>query len=386
MTSSTRLLTLAAGILVITLGGCGDRPRADSGTAPDWVRTGQPPEGGATPSGQTAPTGPATVTAKEPPAWVRTPPQQAGMLFGVAGSPRGQGARESAEQKARKEVAAQIEISLKAETRTHEVVTETSYGGKRTESLVAEYQQTIETKVAQEELPGVTVREVVDTPQDTWVLVAFDRSAWAAQLRTRIADVDQKMVAVREDVKRESADGRGGVGALARASKRLFPLAAERTSLVRRLRLADATGELPKAGVDIDRFKSDLAKHLDAVTIALTSPGTVGGDNEALLIARITGALNRIGLSVVAPGEKALLTTGLVARFQEIPVEAERRRINLSLAATFTGATGRPAGTIEVKGAGLASPSVARDKAIDDAAQKLVEQLDLQFIDILSRF
>jgi hypothetical protein len=346
------------------------------------VREGGPPAA-QEPTRATQP-GPTVVQGR--PAWVDHPPQQSGMLFGVAGAPRGPQARTAAQEKAYREVAAQIALSLTATTVMVERETASTYGGKRVQSAALSYQQTIETQVAQERLPGLTVQEVAETADTTWVLVAFDRAAWAAQLRTRLAEIDRAMAEVRETVKRESAAGRGGVGALARAAQRLLPLAAEHAALARRLASADPTAPAPQPAVNLDRFRSDLAQAIDGVSVALMPAGGAGGDQDALLAGRLAGSLSRAGLRVLtADAAGAQFRLGLTARTQELPIDAERRRVNLTLAVAFTGTDGRVLGTIEVKGSGLSTPQIARDKAADDAAQKLTEAMDQQLLDLLAR-
>jgi hypothetical protein len=316
------------------------------------------------------------------PAWVKKPPQQEGMLFGIGGAQKGVGSRDAAQKKANVDLSAQICLSLKAVSTTKERYTDKTFGGKRTETAEMTMEQNIETKVAQEAIPGVTVREVAETDKETWVLVACDRAAWAASIRKSIADVDQGLTAQGEELKREAAPS---LGVMARASKQILALAAERTVLLRRLRVADPVGELPKAPIDIERFKTDLAKALDAVTISVVAKIGAGGANDALLTNRIAGALGNAGLGVVAEGKPSQLKITFIARFQELTIDEEKKRVNVNLAASFTGADGKQLGSLEAKGSGLSTPDIARDKALDEAVKNVLLEFDKQVFDLLAR-
>jgi hypothetical protein len=398
---------IAAALAVLVLTACGDKPR--SAETPEWVKTGEIPGGDpfaeldgkpkkatekATDTSiekageKPAKTGaepktsePIAVTKSgETPVWAKTPPKQEGMLFGIASVAKNtKDAREVGKNRARADLIEQISVSIKAETKLYERSTDQTFGGKRTETAFMDLTSDIQSK-AEQKIEGITVREIVETPKDLWVLVACDRAAWAANIRKQIQDVDQNLTKAGEDLKEAK-----GVAAFARLSKRILPLSAERLVLLRQLRVADPQGELPKSPIDVDLYKTDLAKALDTVTIGVTAKIGAGGANDALLNTRIAGALGNAGLGVVAEGKPAQLHITFVARFQELVIDEEKKRVNATLAASFTGADGKQLGSLEAKGSGLSTPSIARDKAVDEAVKNVLVEFEKQIFDLVAR-
>lgn len=389
---------IATALAVLALTACGGKPR--SAETPEWVKTGEIPGGdpfaeldgkpkkapekagekpaktGAEPKG----TEPVVTKSGEAPSWANTPPQQEGMLFGIASVAKNtKDARETGKNRARADLIEQISVSIKAETKLYERSTDQTFGGKRTETAYLDLTSDIQSK-AEQKIEGIAVREIVETPKDLWVLVACDRAAWAANIRKQIQDLDQNLTKAGEDLKTAK-----GVAALARLSKRILPLSAERVVLLRQLRVADPQGELPKSPIDIDRFKTDLAKALDAVTISVVAKIGAGGANDALLNTRIAGALGNAGLGIVAEGKPAQLSITFVARFQELVIDEEKKRVNATLAASFAGADGKQLGSLEAKGSGLSTPSIARDKAVDEAVKNVLVEFEKQIFDLLAR-
>jgi hypothetical protein len=347
------ILALSAAVLLLVCAGCGGEGRSSGGGSGDM------------------------------PAWVKQPPSEPGVLFAAGGAPKGQ--RDAAVAKAKREIGAQISVSVRAISQSEErSTTATGPGGERVERAWSEFREKIELEVAQEELPGITLVEEADARGEHWALVRFDRAAWAQDLRTRIADLDGKLTAERDRAKEAGNDLR----ATARAFRAVMPLAAQRTSLLNRLRTADPQGQLPPWPVDPAKLRAVLARLLAEVPLAVKVVGKdIDHEEREMLTARVQGALTKAGIAVTErdPVLAMELTPRLSRRDVKDATGAWTRFEAAVTAQVSAPADGKVVGTIEAKGMGMDKVKVqARDKALDKLAADLAAQIDSQMIELLA--
>lgn len=121
------------------------------------------------------------------PAWVEQLPEQPGMLYAVGIGPD----RASALESARFELAAQLRVRVQgAYERAQQERSTLRSDGSSTGSLSGSTYQHIIQRVASENLPDVRVAQSAERGQLTYILVAFDRAAWARSIRRAITEAD----------------------------------------------------------------------------------------------------------------------------------------------------------------------------------------------------
>lgn len=314
-----------------------------------------------------------------PPAWVLTPPREPGRLFGVGGAPIGQ--REHAIDAAKGDIIKQISVSISVEDSTREVSTdERATGQERLERYESEARSQARQRSSMRDLPGLEVVKQEDAGDTTYVLATFDRSLWAADLRQRLADLDDRMVA--------AAKGSGG-SELAEAGtllKTLLPLFAERDELAGRLRLAEPGVQV--AAPPVDRFQ---ARRRIAIALQKLSFELPVGDEFRAMAPQLVESFTRQGIRAVPAG------TGQVAQGEV------RLRLKLTRQASVRvvdgwhiadGAVsglvedqrnGRQVGGVKVsERASARSETEARDRLTERLCLRLVETLDKQLVTFLS--
>jgi hypothetical protein len=237
-----------------------------------------------------------------PPPWAERLPSEPGMLFAVGSAARGD--RESAAAAARRELASSIAVDVAAERRERAAASTTAdSAGRRMETYVADVRAETSQRVAQEGLPGVTVRETRDAGDRTWALVAMDRAAWASALDARLAEIDRDLAAV-DDGLRGSDEDREAVAAVRRWARQV-PLFAARVEIAARLRLARPDAAVPPPAIAEAAARDQVAAALGRVLIAVSAhpPELSGAAAEACsaLGLRADADWGALALAITAP-------------------------------------------------------------------------------------
>lgn len=224
------------------------------------------------------------------PAWVAEPPQDPGTIAAVGSAAVGH--RQQAVERARREVAAQLQVSV-AGVRTQRLrIEEEQRPDRQRWWLQSQVDDRVRTAVDQNDLPGMRVeREAVRAGQHH-VLVVFDRRAWAAMLAREIAHLDEQIAAVVEPVPGPAVEPAVAIAAAARSWQRAAPLLHRRAGLVERYLVASRSQEPPVPPVTADVLVDRLQGAAAGITLAVRAPEVPARLRQALL-----GSLGRSGFA-----------------------------------------------------------------------------------------
>jgi hypothetical protein len=307
-----------------------------------------------------------------PPPWAERLPSEPGMLFAAGSAARGD--RAAAVAAARSELAASIEVSVRAERveRQHgETAADSS--GKRVERYDSDLRAEAAQRVAQDRLPGVQARETRDAGDRTWALVAMDRAAWAQQLHARLAEADAAIAPLQ--ARMAGADAPTSV----RLWLQLAPLLARRDEVAARLRVAAPAETVPPPAVDAAGARAEVARALAQVAVAVRAqpPELAGAAVEAC---------SAVGLRAVpAGGALALVIDSPPATAQRI--DGEWRLDGTAIAELGVPGDARSLALIRVaeRASGL-DEAAARARLRDKLAVAIAADLDRNLLSYLARW
>jgi hypothetical protein len=309
--------------------------------------------------------GPAKVDplADNAPAWVRNPPLDPSIIYasgGVAGNDR-----EGAIADARKNLAAQLHIVIDGDTAAVR------------DDDTPDLQRPAELHLKSLDLPNVRVNKLEYIGNVTYVLLAFDRSAWADQLRPQIATLDAR---IRDGLVHPPV-ATNRIAAAAKRYQLLRPLVQQRDELFARLLVADPNTTTGPAAVSVERLRNDLA----GVLAGLSANVVVDGSLDAVQ-GDLYAALAGLGLRA-NPGIAGDLTVNLALRSGRSSVDGMERIEGSFTVEVRNSAERRLLGSLDVR---LRASATANAVASDRLNQKVVERwreyLDDGFVDCLTRY
>lgn len=307
------------------------------------------------------------------PAWVKDPPRRDGWLFAAGSAPAGQ--RDAAMAQAQRELASQIQLTIQVDDRRVDAGTvQEATGAARVERFESAARNEVRAKAQARELPGVKVEREEEAGGQVYLLLGLDRALWAADLRGRLAALDEALAA---EVKAR-ADDRSPAAA-AKLLHLVLPQLAERDDLVARLRAAAPATQLPKEPIDRAALRARLEAQLAALTVELPA-----GAEFADMLPQLTDALARVGLRTAAPGEQAVLRLKLAFKSQVLRIDNQYRVDAQVSGGVEDAAKGRRLGGIQIgERAGAPSEAEARDRLAQKLAKRLADELDKRLIDML---
>ena len=134
-----------------------------------------------------------------PPEWYLDPPDRGpNTMVSVGSGPN----RRAAYDRAAAELSRQLRLDIQVDDQTvrdYIGTTNASSSGDttRSERMVEQALETVQTQSAQEGLPGVTEDEYHRGERQDYVMVTFDRSSWANDLIARLGEIDQQLSTAR---------------------------------------------------------------------------------------------------------------------------------------------------------------------------------------------
>lgn len=309
--------------------------------------------------------GPARVDPKTgtPPIWYTSPPLDTRLVHGV-GAAAGHD-REAAVAEARKDLARQLHIIIDSD------------GDEVDEPGGTATQRPATLSLASTDLPGVKITRMEQTEDAIFVLLSFDRAAWADSLRNRIRHVDGRI----RDALTNPAPGRTTVAGAALRHQLLRPLVAERDDLYARLLVAEPGTVIAPATLTAERLRNDLAQACNGLVVDLA----ISSDLEAIE-RDLVGALATLGLRVRPGAETANLHVDLGLAIDQRTVDGMDRAEG-TLTVTVRRGDRQALGSLSVQiRASSSSASIARDRLLGKLAERWREYLDDGFVDCLTRY
>ncbi len=309
--------------------------------------------------------GPARVETPDStaPAWYTNPPMDARLVHAV-GAATGRD-REAAVAAARKDLARQLHITI--DGNGDEVDEPSAPGTQRPATL----------HVKSLDLPGVKIVRMEQTEDATFVLLSFDRVAWADALRNRILDVDSRI----RDAQRDRSRSGNPVANAALRHQLLRPLVAERDDLFARLLVADPGTTIPPATLTAERLRNELAQACSGLVADLT----ISSDLEPIE-RNLVGALASTGLRVRPGVAQADLRIDLGLAIDQRVADGMDRAEG-TFTATVQRGDRQPLGSLSLQvRASSSSSSLARDRLLAKLVERWREYLDDGFVDCLTRY
>lgn len=308
--------------------------------------------------------GPERIAPKDnsPPSWYSNPPLDTRMVNAV-GAAAGRD-REAAVAEARKDLARQLHITID------------NNGDEIDDQTTPAFQRPATLHVKTLDLPGVKITRMEQTEDATYVLLTFDRPAWAESLRSRIRSVDGRI----RDALIRPATARSTVGATAQRHQLLRPLIAERDELYTYLLVADPSTEIAPASPTAESLRNDLAQACSGLVVDLSLSSALEPIERDLV-----GALASLGLQVRPGAGDADLHIDLKLSIDQRMVDGMDRAEG-TLSASVQRADRQSLGSISIQiRASSSSASIARDRLLSKLAERWREYLDDGFVDCLTR-
>ena len=307
----------------------------------------------------------------EAPAWVRSAPVEPGALFSVGSG----GGRDAAISSARAELARSLRVSIDASSRAL-ARAEDQRGSRsgRSERFESSYVSDARSSARIEDLPGVTVVEVVAHAGETWALLRLDRAAWAEDLRAGLAANDQALAAL-------ALPPAASAASAAKLLRAGAPLWAERERLVAGLRLA-APGVLPP-NPPFDKFAWQHGIDLALAGIGLD---LIAGAELAQLRPLLAEACARQGI-LLAANAPLRLALDLDVREQRVAISDQSQwRLDGMLSGRVLDANQRELGGFTLsERASAGDAAEARRRLLAKLADRLAADLDRRLVEFIAR-
>lgn len=321
--------------------------------------------------------GGARSAADDIPSWAAHPPKAEGRLYGVGSA----GDFTAAESVARRDLAAQLSVTVVAEREDRDVHTAVRATGRSpSERLESVARQRIETRIRQDDLPGVTVEAREQRGATAWVLVVFDRAAWASQLEQRLAGLDRRIAPTWEAFLVLSNQSAGPFQPLARSYLDLAPLLLERAALAERLGVAAPGRPVATSPATPTAARTRLSTRLDHLSLRLPRDSSV----QALLPA-LTESLRGSGLRIASGEAQADLHLELTLGVDQRSIDG-MQRLDGILRGRLLVADGSPVAALELsERAASANQATARHQLESKLAAALIQAIDEHLISWLAR-
>lgn len=313
----------------------------------------------------------------EVPDWVRNPPEMPGMMYAVGSAPGKN--RDAATAKARRELGAQIRLSVKSQNSQMSAYSSSQGTNQsRRERLDEWVREHSVTEVDESNLPGVKTAKEELAKGDTYVLVEFDRSAWATQLRKELGDLDRDIEGFPKDY---ATGAERPLATAARIYQEMMPILIKRDEVAKRLRVADPTGDIPAIPYDVRGLLKFIETLVNKISIRLPDHPSMKN-----LVPSLAESMAKKGLSVMATGGSATLDLSLELTAQTSVVEG-MQRVEGSVRGVLTEVAGkRVIGGIDLSTRQSASTAdLARNRLEKALAAILVEDVDKKILEMVCR-
>ncbi len=327
--------------------------------------------------GAGGPSRPAASSAGDrPPSWADSPPRMPGMMHAV-GMARGDN-RQAAIDNGRAELSAQIQVSVQGERTMLDQFYETAdSSGNRSARMTSQVRDQIVTAVDQQDLPGVTVERIERAANSTYALIAFDRSAWAAQLRNRLAEIDAEIARLDQNY----AAGDRPLQAASQLARDVLPKIVEREEVARRLRVADPSGTVPPVDFDVAKLMQFIRDLVNQISIRLPDH-----ESMAALNPRLAEAMAGQGVNVVRAGGAAQMALELQLTTSSTQVGNNHRLTGAVRGQLIDLVTGSVIGGIDLSERSASQAmEVAQTHLQNRLATSLATHIEGRIIDMLCR-
>ena len=320
-----------------------------------------------------------TLSSDGAPDWIKNPPKSGQFLYGSGAAALGE--RESAKDQARRDLTAQIQISISAQRTDRILTSATQTQNSLTTRLDKKVDDQVRTQVKLDRLPGIEVVEQVDGKRNTYVLVKMDRAAWARSIRMAVLDLDGKIESAYNTIKQHQAQGLNELQQAMRIYKELVPLFSKREIEEDRYRLAAPQSSLPNPPVDPVMIRTKLATLLLNVTVSLPQDKSV----EAFLPA-LTEACTSRGLQVLEDPKKAVLQLNFKVKEVKRMIDGLTKLEGTASGSIKETASGRLLGALEARAsAGSGSENSARRSLLQKLGEQIALKLEDQLFTYLTR-
>lgn len=320
--------------------------------------------------------------AETAPAWFQHPPHEAGWLYAVGSA--GPNEADAALAKARQDLVSQLSLTIHSSTTSSETYSSQEATGQgRAERLAQAARSQVQAQASADELPGVQVVERVEQSTGTYVLLRLDRQAWAADLRTRIADLDAQLTTQAAAITALPIDTPAQrLTAAGTQIRRLLPLLVQRDECLTRLRIALPGTAMPPDAINRAALDNRLENLLADLTVSLPTDPSVKP-----LESQLINSLRAVGLRTVPAGQNGVLTLPLTLTTRSETISGQVRMDgqltgSLSLAAE---AGGTQLGGISLtERASSTREDVARERLYQKLAKSLADDLDQRLMKMLA--
>ncbi|MDY0161730.1 LPP20 family lipoprotein [Desulfobotulus sp.] len=301
------------------------------------------------------------------PQWTTSPPRQAGYVFGV-GSVETYGntrtAIQRAQEAAKVDLLSQLRVTVSGEFQTSIRV---EGGDTQFASIHKVVEQQTRSRVQEIEMAGIEIRETWTNPAETevWALARLNRAQAESELIFSLEDLEDKLL----------SRGTGSGDTLSRI-RHIIPSLREleeRRHIQQQIAFLAAGSRIPdrEKGQRTDALQAEIRKLLASLTIRLD------GENEDAkkMQGIMAQTLNHMGFTLHDQSPDLIIRLNLTMT----PVHRNQLFHVVSQAqGQVKTPDGRTLYSLRESGRSSSSdPSVARDKAVEDMAQKLADALAL---------
>jgi hypothetical protein len=302
--------------------------------------------------------------ADAPPTWVTNPPSDARLIYAIGGAPGHD--REAAIAEARKHLARQLHITIDQDG--DEVIDD---------QITPDYQRPATLRIKSLDLPGVKIAKLEEVDDTIYVLLSFDRAAWAVSLRQRISELDAR-------IQHGLAHPEPATSLLAAAAKRhllLRPLVMQRDDLYARLLVADPATEVTAGSLSVERLRNELASACSSHGVAWSLSPELETIEEDL-----SGALARFGLQVRTDAKPATVRLALDLRLDQSQVDGMDKAEGAFHATVRRASDNSQLGSISVRlRASATTTALARERLLRKLLERWQDYLDGEFVECLGR-
>lgn len=307
------------------------------------------------------------------PSWLLRPPTAPGKLYAAGAGPN----RDAAQENARFNLVAQLQINISG-SRSGQSHYHSSEGTDqaRSERLEEAITQRIVARINQQELPGISIE--AEHPGETrhYVLLVFNRQAWAASLHSRIDEIDRDIANARMSaLDTESEDP---LVAARRLYQEVMPLIAEREEMSRRLRIAVPGITINPPPIDVGALRDRLASLLNDISIELPAELTI-------INAAITNSLASQGFTVMEAGQGAIMRLKLNLDTHERELGGSIRCDGSLTGSLVNNITGQVMTGIALNARGGSNTAaLAQQRVRENLADELADFLDTHILGLLA--
>jgi len=283
--------------------------------------------------------------------------------------------RDAAISNARAELARSLRVSIDASSRAVERgEDQRSSRNGRSERFESSYVSDARSSARIDDLPGVTVVEVVPHAGETWALLRLDRAAWAEDLRTRLAETDRALAGL-------ALPSGASASSAARLLRAGAPLWAERERQVARLRLAAPDVAAPALPFDKIAWQQGIDLALAGIRLYLDA-----GPDLAPLRPLLAEACARQGIVLAADAPLRLVLEVSVREQRVAIADQSQWRVDGVLSGRVLDANQRELGGFTLSERSSAGDTTeARRRLLAKLADRLAAELDRRLVEFVAR-